>query len=153
MDRADWIAITTEPLPIERALSWPVLPGCGAVVAFSGTVRDHADGRPGVSSLDYEAYVEEAEPVLQQIADEARRKWPDLGRIALLHRTGRLEVGETSVLVAVSAPHRSEAFDSARYCIDTLKSTVPIWKRETWAGGEAWGADARPIERVAGRDR
>ena len=150
MDDADWIAITDDALPVERALEWPVLPGCGAVVAFSGTVRDHAEGRPGVSSLEYEAYVEEAEPVLREIAADARRRWPGLGRVALLHRTGRLDVGETSVLVAVSAPHRDEAFAAARHCIDTLKATVPIWKRETWEGGEAWGRDARPIERVGG---
>ncbi|HUS60762.1 MAG TPA: molybdenum cofactor biosynthesis protein MoaE [Acidimicrobiales bacterium] len=150
MDRADWIVITTERLPVERALEWPVLPGCGAVVAFSGTVRDHAEGRVGVSSLTYEAYASEAERVLREIAADARGRWPDLGRVALLHRTGWLEVGETSVLVAVSAPHREEAFAAARHCIDTLKATVPIWKRETWEGGEAWGSDARLIERVAG---
>jgi molybdopterin synthase catalytic subunit len=117
-------------------------------VLFSGTVRDHAEGRPGVSLLEYEAYADQVEPRLAAIAAAARDRWPDLGRIVLLHRTGPLAVGESSVVVAASAPHRGEAFDAARFLIDTLKSTVPIWKKEVWDGGEDWGLDAHVVADV-----
>ena len=143
-----WVALTDEPLGLGAVADWAVRPDCGAVVVFSGTVRDHAEGRPGVSALTYEAYAEQVDPRLDAIATAARRRWPTLGRLALLHRTGELTVGQSSVLVAASSPHRAEAFDAARFCIDTLKATVPIWKRETWQGGSDWGMDARPVEPV-----
>jgi molybdopterin synthase catalytic subunit len=139
-----WIALTEQALPIGAALDWAVRPGCGAVVLFSGTVRDHAEGRPGVSRLVYEAYTEQVEPRLAAIAEEARRQWP-VGRLVLMHRVGELVVGESSVIVVASTPHRPEAFESARFCIDTLKATVPIWKRETWEGGEDWGLYAHDV--------
>jgi molybdopterin synthase catalytic subunit len=119
-------------------------------VLFSGTVRDHAEGRSGVSSLEYEAYPEPAVDRMTQIAAEARRRWPSLGRIALLHRVGRLEVGECAVIVAVSAPHRQEAFEAGQWCIDTLKESVPIWKRETWSDGAGWGTGAQQIRTIGG---
>jgi molybdopterin synthase catalytic subunit len=147
----DWIGLETEPLPIDRAVAWSVRQDCGAQVLFSGTVRDHADGRPGVSQLEYEAYVDQVEPRLRSIAAEARSRWPVLGRIVLLHRVGALAVGECSVLVVVSSPHRPEAFDAARWCIDTLKATVPIWKRETWEGGVDWGTCAHDVMEVEKR--
>ena len=143
-----WVALTEEPLPLGTVADWAVRPDCGGLVVFSGTVRDHAEGRPGVTGLTYEAYAEEVEPRLAEIARTARERWTALGRLALLHRSGRLEVGESSVLVVASAPHRAEAFQAARYCIDALKASVPIWKRETWADGEDWGLDAHPVERV-----
>ena len=130
-------------------MAWAERPYCGAVVLFTGTVRDHAEGRPGVTALEYEAYEEEVAPRLADIAGEARRRWPALGRVAVLHRVGVLDVGETSVLIAVSAPHRAEAFDAARFCIDTLKTTVPIWKRETWEGGSDWALCSHPVDEVA----
>jgi len=144
----DWLRLGAEPLPAAVALDWAMRPDCGAVVAFSGTVRNHAEGRPNVTALEYEAYEEEVEPRLAAIAAEARRRWPAVGRVALLHRTGLLVVGETSVVVVVSAPHRAEAFDAARWCIDTLKSAVPIWKHETWDGGEGWSACDHPVDEV-----
>jgi len=119
-------------------------------VLFMGTVRNFADGRPAVTALEYEAYEEAVGPRLAAVAAEARRRWPPLGRVALLHRVGRLEVGAASVLVAVSAPHRDEAFAAARYCIDTVKETVPIWKREEWEGGDGWSARSSPVTEVAG---
>ena len=82
------------------------------------------------------------------MAAAARRRWPAVGRLALLHRVGLLAVGDVSVVVVASTPHRAEAFDAARYCIDTLKRTVPIWKRETWAGGTDWSQCAHDIEDV-----
>jgi molybdopterin synthase catalytic subunit len=148
-DVDDWVALTRERLPVHAALDWAVRPDCGAVVLFSGTVRDHSEGRPGVTSLEYEAYEEEVEPRLAAIIAEARHRWPAVGRIALLHRSGPLAVSETSVVVAVSAPHRDEAFAAARWAIDTLKATVPIWKRESWAQGEDWSACDHPVADVA----
>jgi molybdopterin synthase catalytic subunit len=140
-----WVGLTGAPLPVGQAADWAVRPDCGGLVLFSGTARDHAEGRPGVTSLTYEAYEAHAGPRLQAVADEARVRWPAVGRIVLLHRTGELAVGESAVVVVVSAPHRAEAFDAARWCIDTLKRTVPIWKREVWDGGASWGLDAQHI--------
>jgi molybdopterin synthase catalytic subunit len=137
----DWVALSVEPLPFDQLATWPVLAGCGAVVAFAGTVRDHAEGRAGVISLEYEAYADVAVHVMEGIVRELRERWTCLGRVALLHRTGVLAPTEVSVVVSVSAPHRPEAFDAARFGIDTIKARVPVWKRESWAGGTAWGLD------------
>jgi molybdopterin synthase catalytic subunit len=143
------VALTTAPLAMGEAASWVTTPDCGAVVVFGGTVRDHAEGRPGVVELEYEAYAGQVEPRLAAIAARARSRWPGLGRVALWHRTGVLALTECSVVVAVAAAHRGEAFAAARFCIDTLKTTVPIWKRERWAGGEGWGQDAHDISDIA----
>lgn len=141
-DGDDWIGIGTAPLPVGTAPEWVVQARCGAVVCFVGTVRDHADGREGVVALEYEAFVERVVERMDSIAAAARRRWPELGRVVILHRIGRLEVGEASVVVAVSSPHRQEAFAAASYCIDTLKTAVPIWKKEFWSGGSDWGTRA-----------
>jgi molybdopterin synthase catalytic subunit len=143
-----WVALTEAPLSMEQAAAWVTRPDCGAVVVFGGTVRDHAEGRPGVTELAYEAYAAQVEPRLAGIAAEARSRWPGVGRVALWHRIGSLAVTECSVVVAVSAAHRGDAFDAARFCIDTLKTTVPIWKRERWAGGNDWGQDAHDIVEI-----
>ena len=148
----DWVALSDRALPFDRLTSWPVMPGCGALVVFAGTVRDHAEGRPGVVSLEYEAYAGAAISQMTTIAGELRERWPAIGRLALLHRTGSLAPGEVSVLVAISAPHRPDAFTAARYAIDTIKARVPIWKREKWQGGEAWGLDTHPLEGIGTAD-
>lgn len=140
-----WLGLSSEPLPVGNAVAWATRPDCGGLVLFSGTARDHAEGRPGVERLEYEAYESQVAPRLGAVADEARARWPTLGRIALLHRTGVVEVGDAAVVVVVSAPHRAEAFAGARFCIDTLKQAVPIWKRETWSGGESWGLEAQHV--------
>jgi molybdopterin synthase catalytic subunit len=101
-----------------------------------------------VHRLTYEAYEEEVEPRLAAIAAEARIRWPDVVRLVLLHRIGPLAVGESSVVVVASAPHRDAAFEAARFCIDTLKATVPIWKLEAWDGGEDWSACHHPVADV-----
>ncbi|PZS19666.1 MAG: molybdopterin synthase [Acidimicrobiales bacterium] len=146
----DWVGLTTAPLPVAKVLDWAVRPYCGAVVAFSGTVRDHAEGRPGVVELEYEAYAEQVGPRLGAIVGTARDRWPDLGRLAILHRVGELAVGETSVVVVASTPHRAEAFAAARFCIDTVKTTLPIWKRESWEGGSDWSLGAHQVDEVEG---
>jgi molybdopterin synthase catalytic subunit len=144
----DWVGLSEEPLPLEAARTWAERPSCGAVVLFAGTVRDHAEGREGVSSLEYEAYEEVVCNRLAAIAAEVRRRESTVGRLVLLHRVGVLAVGETSVVVVASAPHRAEAFESARFAIDTLKASVPIWKRETWAAGDDWSLASHPIDEV-----
>lgn len=141
-DRDDWLALTDAPLPVGVAHDWAVRADCGAVVVFSGTVRDHAEGRAGVSELTYEAYESQVVPRLAELAAETRTRWPMTGRLVLWHRTGRLVLGESSVVVAASSPHRPEAFEAARFAIDALKATVPIWKHEVWADGADWGTGA-----------
>jgi molybdopterin synthase catalytic subunit len=147
-DGDDWVALSSDPLPVDEAIQWATIAACGAVVSFIGTVRDHAEGRPGVTELEYEAYASQVEPRLAAIAHEARRLWPGVGRLAIWHRTGKLAVKECSVVVVASAAHRAEAFEVARYCIDTVKQTVPIWKRETWSGGRDWSTCAHDVVEV-----
>jgi molybdopterin synthase catalytic subunit len=144
-DVDEWYGLTDLPLPVGAAYDWAVLPRCGAVVLFSGTIRDHAEGRDGVEHLTYEAYDEQVVPRFAEIGAELRRRWPDTGRIVVLHRIGRLGIGESSVIVVVSAPHRGEAFEAARYAIDALKESAPIWKHEVWAGGADWGTNAHDV--------
>lgn len=148
----EWLGCSAEPLPVGAAHDWVVLPRCGAVVVFTGTTRDHAAGRAGVTELVYEAYDEHVLPRLAAVAGELRARWPALGRIALLHRTGTVRVGEASVVVAVSAPHRAAAFAAARHGIDAVKATVPIWKLERWSGGEDWSPQSVAITEVATMD-
>ena len=147
-DTRDWVALTEESLPVDTITSWVTTSRAGAVVTFLGVVRDHAEGRDGVRAMTYEAYEEPALRVMDEIAAEARRRWPDIERVGLLHRVGDLALSEPSVAVAVSSPHRDEAFVAARFCIDTLKATVPIWKKERWAGGEDWGLAATDLSQV-----
>jgi molybdopterin synthase catalytic subunit len=147
----DWVALADEALPVAAASAWVVRPDCGATVTFTGTARDHAPGRLDVHHLEYEAYAEPAVARMRAVAAQVRSRWPSVGRVALLHRTGVVQVGDAAVVVAVSAPHRAEAFEAARYAIDEVKLVVPIWKREAWAGGNSWGEDAQALRGVAGR--
>ena len=117
----------------------------GAVCTFVGQVRNLARGRE-VAYLEYNAYIPMAEKQMAQIASEAEAKWDC--QVAIVHRIGRLEIGEASVFIAVGSPHRSEAFEACRWCIDTLKETVPIWKREVCPDGAYWieGENALKVE-------
>jgi molybdopterin synthase catalytic subunit len=150
-DGRDWVVLTEAALPVDELHAWAATPRAGAVVTFIGVVRDHAEGREGVYAMTYEAYEEPAGRVMHEIVAEARRRRPDVERVALLHRIGRLELSEPSVAVAVSAPHRDHAFEAARYCIDTLKETAPIWKQEHWDAGSAWAHGERAIRPVGER--
>jgi molybdopterin synthase catalytic subunit len=147
-DVRDWVVLTDAALPVDGLHAWAATARAGAVVTFVGVVRDHADGRDGVYAMTYEAYREPAVRVMHEIVAAARRRWRDLERVALLHRVGRLELSEPSVAVAVSAPHRGDAFDAARFCIDTLKETAPIWKQEHYPAGTAWARGEHPIRPV-----
>jgi molybdopterin synthase catalytic subunit len=149
-DARDWVALTAEPLLLDRAYEWVAVPAAGAVVTFSGIVRDHAEGRVGVTGMTYEAYDEPALRAMHEIVAELRRRWPASDRVVLWHRVGDLALTEPSVIVAVSAAHRGDAFDAAEYAIDTLKESVPIWKQEHWSGGSDWAVEQHRIRPVAG---
>jgi molybdopterin synthase catalytic subunit len=130
--------LTDAPLSVEAAHSFAADPGAGATVVFTGTVRDHAEGR-SVSGLVYEAYAERAQDQLDALVGAIAQRWPEALAVWAEHRVGTLAVGEPSVVVAVSAAHRTEAFEAARTGIDELKATVAIWKQEHWAeGGTHW---------------
>lgn len=146
-----WTGLFTGRLPLTAASAWAVLPSCGAVVTFNGTARDHSLGRQGVSRLEYEAYEEQVVPRLDDIVSAARAQWTDLGRIGLLHRIGEVPITESAVVVVVSSPHRDHAFEAARFGIDTLKHTVPIWKREDWSEGSSWGLEPQHVTEVPDR--
>jgi molybdopterin synthase catalytic subunit len=133
-DRA-LIRVTSSPLDPAEALSFVADSAAGGVVLFAGTVRDHSD-EGEVTGLTYEAWEERAIAQLDAIAAEILERWP-VRKVALLHRFGELDVGETSVLVCSSAPHRAEAFDAARHGIERVKQDVPIWKKEHLRTGEA----------------
>jgi molybdopterin synthase catalytic subunit len=129
------ISLSTEPLSVEDALTFIADPGAGGSCLFIGTVRDRSDAGD-VTGLHYEAWDDLATERLGEIAAEMRDRWP-LRRVAILHRTGDLAVGEASVVVACSAPHRAEAFEACRHGIERLKQDVPIWKKERLVSGDA----------------
>lgn len=133
----DLIAVGPDPIDPTAVLGAVTAPDCGAVVLFLGTVRDHSAGKERVTHLEYEAYEGMVEPKLSEIVDEARERWP-VKKVAAVHRVGSLAVGEVSVAVAVSSPHRTDAFAAGRFVIDELKSRAPIWKKEHWPGGAEW---------------
>jgi len=134
---ADVYAVVDRPLSPDAIAAQVDDPGAGGVVIFSGVVRNHTDGRP-VKFLEYEAHAPMAEAKLREIGAAIRSRWAGVRRVAMLHRVGRLEIGEASVLIAISAAHRGDAFDACRYAIDTLKRTVPVWKKEHFEDGEVW---------------
>jgi molybdopterin synthase catalytic subunit len=127
------VSLTDQPIDTASLLAQLHSPQAGAVVMFLGTARQFTRGRE-TAALDYECYADMARRKLHELEAEARRRWP-LVECAVVHRVGRVELGEPSVAVAVSTPHRGEAFEAGRWLIDTLKETVPIWKREQWADG------------------
>jgi len=128
--------LSEEPLELGRAVDEVRVDEAGAIATFTGTTRVTSRGRT-VTHLDYEAYEGMAEKVMQEIADELRDRY-DLCDVAIHHRVGRVGIGETSVVIAVSAPHRRDALDACRDAIDTLKERVPLWKKEVYEGGEEW---------------
>jgi molybdopterin synthase catalytic subunit len=130
------IIITHQPLDRAALVAAIAHPGAGGIVVFEGVVRDNARGKQ-IRYLEYDVYAEMAVEQIRQIIAEARRRW-DTPRVAVAHRVGRLEIGEASVIIVVATPHRHEAFEACRYIIDTLKTTVPIWKKEVATSGEQW---------------
>lgn len=130
------VEVSEGPISLDRVLESVRRPDCGGIVLFAGTVRDSFAGQV-VEGIEYEAHVALACRSLEEIAREVRQRWP-VGAVTIIHRRGRLGVGEVSVAIAVSAPHRAEAFEAARHAIDRVKEVVPVWKRELMAGGDVW---------------
>ena len=128
------VRLTREPIDLLALQA--VAPRDGALCLFTGVARNESAGRR-VTHLEYEAYEEMAKDVLAEIEDDARRRWP-VTDVRIVHRLGRLEIGEASVAVAVASPHRAEAFAACRFAIDTLKDKAPIWKKEFFEGGAVW---------------
>jgi molybdopterin synthase catalytic subunit len=126
--------VTTEPLDIRTVNDLVKRPTDGAVVTFDGIVRNNFDGR-AVHALEYEAYAAMAEKKMAQIGQEVRQKFP-IGEIAMIHRLGRLDIGESSIVIAVAAPHRHEAFEACAYAMDRVKEEVPVWKKEFFNDGD-----------------
>jgi molybdopterin synthase catalytic subunit len=127
------IRLQAEPIDYAELTESVRTPACGAVVLFLGTVRELTDGRR-TTHLDYEAHPPMAEKKLAEIERETREHWPVV-EMGIVHRTGRMELGEVSVAVAVSCPHRGQAFEACRHAMDRVKEIVPIWKKENWADG------------------
>ena len=133
----DLLRLQTDPLSVDEAVAHVAHPGAGGTTVFLGTVRDHSDGHEGVTHLEYEAYEEAAGRAMAAVAESVRADVPDVVALAILHRHGVLGLGEVSVVVAASAPHRAEAFEAARLAIDRVKATVPVWKKEHRADGSS----------------
>jgi molybdopterin converting factor subunit 1 len=133
--------LSERPLDVGATIARVAGPGKGGIVTFIGAVRDEARGR-SIRHLEYESYPEMAEREMQKIADAAALRWPGV-EVAIAHRSGHLEIGELAVVIAAAAPHRADAFEACRFAIDTLKETVPIWKKEVATDGEYW-VDDRP---------
>lgn len=130
------VCVQAAPLSMDALLAQVSAPGCGGIVTFTGVVRDLSRGE-AIDHLEYEAYVPMAERELGSIVGEAQKRWPEV-RLALSHRIGTLAIGDAAVMVVAAAPHRAEAFEACRFAIDTLKQTVPIWKKEFSAAGTYW---------------
>ncbi|MCK6505105.1 molybdenum cofactor biosynthesis protein MoaE [Myxococcota bacterium] len=134
------LALTDQPIDPRAVEAAVAHPGAGAIITFAGVTRDHFEGRR-VVALHYEAYPELALPEMARIREELVARFPG-ARVAMVHRTGHLEVGEASVVIAVSAPHRGEAYEASRMAIDALKARVPVWKKEHYEDGQAWKENA-----------
>ena len=131
------VSVGDGPIDASSLLAEVSRPDSGATVLFLGTVRDHSEGKEGVTHLDYEVFAEQVEPKIAEIVTEATSRWPVLD-VVVEHRSGTVMVEEASVAVAVSSAHRSDAFEAARFIIDELKRRAPIWKKEFWPGGSEW---------------
>ena len=142
--------ITTEDISVDDVVARLANPAIGAVVTFVGLVRGETDGRQ-VRHLEYEAYPEMVEEMLRQIGDEVRARWQTIREVAIVHRVGRLQVGETAVVIALSAAHRQEVFDAVHYAIDRLKEVVPIWKKEVWVDGAEWRSEGQGDKETGGQ--
>lgn len=149
--------LTDRPLSLDDVSARVTRPDCGGIALFSGTVRGETAVDGDVRDTDflvYEAYVEMAEQMLAQIGDEIKRRWPKVKAVSILHRVGRCEVGEPSVVIAVATPHRGDGcFEACQYAIERLKAIAPIWKQENWSDGQVWVEGPRQPELDVSRRR
>lgn len=135
-DNPDSYGLTREVLEVQPYIDWAAMDDCGAVISFLGTTRTPNKGLE-VTYLEYEAYPAMAEKAMAQIVAEMRERWK-LGRVALWHRLGRVNPKEGSLLIVVSSPHRPEAFEACRYCLERVKQILPVWKKEFLTDGSHW---------------
>lgn len=142
--------ITDQPLSLDDVAARVRRDDCGGITTFAGVVRGETATQAGERQTDflhYEAYAEMAEQMMSRIGDEVKEKWPKVKTIAILHRIGRCEIGEASVVIAVATPHRGDGcFEACRFAIERLKAVVPIWKQENWADGQVWVEGPRQPE-------
>lgn len=141
MNKNVWI--TSEPIEISDVIAKVVRPEAGAVNTFIGTVREFTKGKQTLY-LEYQAYVSMAEKKLEEICTEIDQKWENT-KTAIAHRTGRLDISDVAVVIAVSTPHRKDAFEASRYAIERIKEIVPIWKKEHWEDGDLWIGDQKEV--------
>lgn len=132
--------VTEQAISVDQVIARLADPAVGAITTFVGVVRGETDGRETLY-LEYEAYPEMAEGTLRQVGREVQTRWPEIRQVAIVHRTGRLEISETAVVIALSAAHRRQVFDALHYAIDRIKEIVPIWKKEVWADGTEWKSE------------
>ncbi|MBI2211758.1 MAG: molybdenum cofactor biosynthesis protein MoaE [Deltaproteobacteria bacterium] len=128
--------VTRNAIDLQELVAFVTDPEAGAIVTFIGTTRNNNEGRK-VIALDYEAYPEMAEKELKRLGEEAGKRWR-IQRMAIVHRIGPVQITEPSVIIAVSAAHRADAFEACRFAIEEIKKSVPIWKKEVFEGGEVW---------------
>jgi molybdopterin synthase catalytic subunit len=145
----EWVAVSAEPLAPDDLVVWATRSECGAVVTFLGTARTTSTFPHEIVELEYETDVALAESRIRRVVAVARDRWPEVRAVAIHHRIGTVRVREPAVVVAVSSPHRRQAFEAAQFCIDAVKRSVPMWKREVWNGGSAWSEEATDIVDVA----
>jgi molybdopterin synthase catalytic subunit len=142
--------ITDQPISVDDVAARVTLPDCGAVVTFSGTVRGETQvsgQTKGTDFLVYEAYAEMAEQVLAQIGQEIQTRWPHVRAVSIVHRIGRCEIGEPTVVIGVATPHRGDGcFEACAWAIEELKAVAPIWKQENWSDGQTWVEGPRRSE-------
>lgn len=142
--------ITEEPLSLDEVSARVSRPDCGAIVTFAGVVRGETAVDAGTRDTDflaYEAYTAMAEKMMAQIGDEIQERWPSVKEVSIMHRVGRCEVGEPSVVIAVATPHRGDGcFEACQFAIERLKAVVPIWKQENWSDGQVWVEGPRQPE-------
>ncbi|MDQ3249394.1 MAG: molybdenum cofactor biosynthesis protein MoaE [Chloroflexota bacterium] len=150
MDSQKLFEITAQPLSLDDVAARVSRATCGAITTFAGVVRGETTTQAGARSTDflnYEAYAEMAEGMLARIGDEIKAQWPKVEAISIIHRIGRCEIGESSVVIAVATPHRGDGcFEACRYAIERLKAVVPIWKEENWVDGQVWVEGPRQPE-------
>lgn len=132
--------IVRDPISVDDVVGRLADPAIGAVTTFVGVVRGTTGGRE-TRYLEYEAYPEMALKTLSQVGGEVQERWPEVRQVAIVHRVGRLQVGETAIVIALSAAHRRQTFDALHYAIDRIKEIVPIWKCEVWADGSEWKSE------------
>ena len=140
-----WVRATLDPIDPATLQQWAATPECGAVASFLGVVRDHSADRAGVTAITYEAYEGAMGTALAAVADRVLQEVPEVQRLGIWHRTGRIGLGECSLIVVVGTPHRAEGFAACEFAVETVKASLPIWKYEHSSEGGGWSSSGQPL--------